>query len=497
LVPAKWDLSGLTSATTYHYRITDSSGASKSGKFKTPANVGISKGLRFGVSGDWRGELLPYPAVKNADERSLDFFVALGDTIYGDVASLANGGQQQALTLDEFRRKHAEVYGELGGLNSLGDLRGSTALYAMIDDHEVTNDFAGGADVSSDPRFAADPAGTLINDSTLYNNGLRAFQDYNPIRERTYVNLGEPRTAGEIKLYRSQNFGSDAALIMLDARSFRDPELPDADLGNPLSVAQFLTDAFDPTRTMLGRRQVAELKLDLLAAQFRGVTWKFVLIPEPIQNLGPLAAADRFEGYAAERTEILKFIADRHIDNVVFVAADIHGTLINNLTYQVSPFTAQIPTSAFEISTGAVAYDAPFGPTVATLGAAAGLIQPAELAFYNSLPVASDTDSAPNDKDDFIKSVINGALAPLGYDPVGLETRFGAQLLAGDYLATHTYGWTEFEIAKGTQELVVTTYGIPPYTLSDAAANPADIASRTPFVVSQFKVVPKASNAAN
>lgn len=37
-----------------------------------------------------------------------------------------------------------EQYAQAAGLNALGDLRGSTALWATIDDHEVTNDFAGG-----------------------------------------------------------------------------------------------------------------------------------------------------------------------------------------------------------------------------------------------------------------------------------------------------------------------------------------------------------------
>ncbi len=60
-------------------------------------------------------------------------------------------------------------------------------------------------------------------------------------------------------------------------------------------------------------------------------------VPVRIQTLGPPAAADRFEGYAAERTEILRFIDDNRIDNVVFVAADTHGTVTNNLTYQLGP----------------------------------------------------------------------------------------------------------------------------------------------------------------
>ena len=39
-------------------------------------------GLRFGVAGDWRGELAPYPAISNVAGRNLDFFVEHGDTIY-------------------------------------------------------------------------------------------------------------------------------------------------------------------------------------------------------------------------------------------------------------------------------------------------------------------------------------------------------------------------------------------------------------------------------
>jgi PhoD-like phosphatase len=222
---------------------------------------------------------------------------------------------------------------------------------------------------------------------------------------------------------------------------------------------------------MLGRPQLEDLKRDLLSAERDGITWKFITVPEPIQNLGVLAASDRFEGYAAERTEILKFIDDNKISNVVFVAADIHGTVVNNLTYQLAPGGQQIATSAFEISTGSVAFDAPFGQTVAELAAGLGLLTPAQKAFYDSLPIANDADDLPNDQDDFIKGIVNDGLRALGYDPVGLSNNLSqanglinAKLLQGDYSATHTYGWTEFNIDAKTQKLVVTTYGIAPYT---------------------------------
>jgi hypothetical protein len=55
------------------------------------------------------------------------------------------------------------------------------------------------------------------------------------------------------------------------------------------------------------------------------------------------------------------------------ISTDIHGTLVHNLTYQLTPFGEQLATNAFEITTGSVAYDAPFGPTVAQLAAAVSL----------------------------------------------------------------------------------------------------------------------------
>lgn len=496
-VPVKLDLNGLTPGTTYYYRATDASGAAATGRFKTNAAAGSYSGLRFGVSGDWRGELAPYPAVSNAPERNLDFFVALGDTIYADFPSPALP-KAQAQTLSEFRTKHSEVYGERGGANTLAALRASTTTFATIDDHEVTNDFQGGAPVSTDPRFGQPAApGQLINDALLYEDGMRAFQEYNPLRTERYGETGDERTAGELKLYRSRTFGNDASLHLLDARSFRDSGLPEVtDLNDPAQVGGYLAASFDPDRTMLGRQQVTDLKEDLKQAQESGVTWKFVALPEPIQNLGVLGASDRYEGYAAERTEILKFIDVEGIENVVFIAADIHGTLVNNLTYQNGPFQPQIATSAFEITTGAVAFDAPFGPTVARLAFAAGLISPAQYAFYLSLPSAPDPDQVPNDQDDFIKGLINTSLAAFGYDPLGLNQNLpmgnliNSQLLRGDYEVTGAYGWTEFEIDPLTQSLLVTTYGVSNYTAEEALTSPEALMRRSPQILSQFVVAP-------
>jgi phosphodiesterase/alkaline phosphatase D-like protein len=488
LVPVKASIAGLGSGTQYYYRATDSALNASSGVFRTSLAPGTKAGLRFGVSGDWRGELAPYPAVANVPARNLEFFHALGDTVYADVPSPALN-QPQATTLADFRTKHREVYTERYGLNTLAALRQSTSLLVTYDDHEVTDDFAGAALASSDPRFAGEPTGTLINQSTLFNNGLTAFHEYHPIRNEIYGAVAETRTAGRPKLYRNNRYGDDAVVITLDARSFRDEGLPA--VASPLdpTAATFKNDSYFLDRTMLGRTQLADLKQDLVAAQSAGVTWKFVMIPEPIQNLGVIQASDRYEGYARERADILRFIKQNDIQNVVFVAADIHGTIVNNLTYEENtPGAAspEIQTGAFEITTGPVAYDAPFGPTVVAQAVAAGLITPAAYAAYLALD--------RNGKDQYVKALGNTLLQIEGYDPIGIEsaalTGIDATLLAGDYVSLHDYGWTEFEIDPATQRLVVTTYGIEPYTAAQLATDAAAIVSREPIVLSQFTVMP-------
>ncbi|NJK36057.1 MAG: phytase [Oscillatoriales cyanobacterium SM2_2_1] len=502
-VPVKVNITGLSPNTTYFYRVTDAANTTKTGQFKTSAPVSTPNGLRFGITGDWQ-QASPFPSLSNVDTRNLEFFLKLGDTIYADIATPAEPSGQSR-TLSEFRAKHEEITTPRFGVSTVADLQATTSILSSIDDHELVDNFAGGAapgrspdapDIGSSPIPLFTPStAQFVNDTQAYEDALQAFQEYAPLRDEFYGATGDARTANERKLYRYNTYGSDAAMIVLDSRSFRDAQLPPASLADPTA---FLGGAFDPSRTLLGRQQVEDLKRDLLETQAKGITWKFVNIPEPIQNFGVVNAEDRFEGYAAERTEILKFIDDNEISNVVFLAGDFHGTIVNNLTYQTAPGTAQIATNAFEVVTGPVAFaNGLFGPTVANLSAAAGFITPEQLAFYNSLPVASDTDSIPNDRDDFVKQLLIAQTDPLGYDPVGLNNNLSqaeglvnATLLQGDYVAAHNFGWTEFNIDPVSQQLRVTTYGINSYTDGEIVSSPGAVGDRTPRIVSDFTVTP-------
>lgn len=477
LVPVKVFLDGLAPGTQHFFSVADAAGATRVGRFRTPHAAGQRRGLRFGVTGDWRGELSPYPAVSNVVENDLDFLVLLGDTIYADVPSPAVPARQ-ARTREDFLRKHLEPLAPRLGVETWAEIRAATPLYASTDDHEVTNDFAGGAPPASDPRFAGQ-AGAFINETELFRNGYQAFLAYHPVADGTYGETGDPRTSGKPKLYRARTFGDDAALFLLDARAFRDPPVQAG--AALLDPAPFIRAAFTPDRTMLGAAQLDELERDLLAAHQAGVAWKFVLAPEPIQNLGPLAGGDRFEGYAAERARLLAFVRDQGIRNVVFVTADIHCTIVNNLTYQESPGGPQVKTAAWEISTGSLAYAAPFGPTTVSIAAGLPVFGPLLAGVYEQ--------SDRRGKDELLTCALNGLLTRWGYDPIGLDgSGVPHTLLEGGWTSLNTYGWTLFEIDAATQRLTVTTYGIDWYDEGDLARDAAEVASRRPQVVSRFVV---------
>ncbi|HFD12293.1 MAG TPA: phosphodiesterase [Crenotrichaceae bacterium] len=511
-IPVKIKVNDLLPGHRYAYTVESPSGEHLRGRFTTAAtDCSKNKGLRFGVSGDWRGDLAPYPALNNVFERPLNFFIKLGDTVYADVPSPALEARQ-AHSLEEFRIKHQEVYSTHLELNTLARLQQHISVFSMIDDHEVVNDFAGGAPASSDSRF--DEAVNFINQSQRYLNGLQAFYEFNAIEPRQYQQIGDQLTDLRPDLYRYQRYCDLAAIYLLDARSFRNAELPG--LLNPFNrtqVNQFIAQSYElesvqPQRSMLGKRQLQRLKDNLLDAQADGVVWKFIVIPEPIQNFGVLLASDRFEGYAVERAELLRYIDENFITNVVFIAADIHGSLINDLVYQrrdelLSAWqngedllsVPQISTSAFEVTTGAVAYDPSLGnsiiglPTIIpgvrmTLEQILTLAGVNNVSEFNALPMVSRNMA--------MKNFINLQLQQLNYSLLGLQDNpnINAHLQAGLPNALFSFGWTRFEIDSETAELIITTFGIEPYTSKDLEKNPAEVINRVPDVVSKLIVTP-------
>jgi hypothetical protein len=229
-------------------------------------------------------------------------------------------------------------------------------MFSVPDNHELGTSVAdpgapryteGGAPAPGQP-------GTVVNQTPGFDDRMRAYFEYQPLRDHIVQDTGDPRLDGTRQLFFSQPWGQTARLIVVDDRSYRDVRLPNSD--DPR--------ADDPNRTMLGAPQLAWLENELSQAQAAGVTWKFVVISSPIQQIGRASeigtdldgSKSWAGGYRVERDRLLKFIDDQGIDNVVFLTTDNHNTMINNLRYRQvpeDPSTALVPArNAFEIITG-------------------------------------------------------------------------------------------------------------------------------------------------
>ncbi len=336
-------LSGLRPATRYTYRFRQGSHASATGSFETAPLPSASATVRFAVSGD--ADATPAANRKPAFNRfetygrmaaeGNDFNVNLGDTIYSDSEV---GGAPVA-------RTQAQKWGKykLGlALPALQRLRAAAGLYSHWDDHEFVND------------FSREESGAAI-----YEAGRKAFIDYAPVA-----------VPGPLGLYRTFRWGKHLELFFLDERSFRSAKADDA-CANDLAPAapQAVRDGFamlapalrnpvsptctaalnDPSRTMLGARQYAAFTKAIAAST---ATWKVIVNEVPIQQFYALPY-DRWEGYAAERERLLRYLQAK-VRNVLFLTTDTHAHLVNEVRYRTlggAPESSGI----WEVVTGPVA----------------------------------------------------------------------------------------------------------------------------------------------
>jgi alkaline phosphatase D len=314
--------SGLRPGTRYTYRFRQGTSTTAVGHFTTAPRQSSNTGVRFAVSGDADATPGPNGAPgfnryevygRMAAERN-DFNVNLGDTIYSD-SELA--GAAVARTVQQKREKY-----KLGlALPALRTLRATTGLYSQWDDHEFVNDFS-----------------KAENGDDIYRAGIQAFLDYAPVAPPSAVGL-----------YRSFRWGKNLELFFLDERSFRSAKATAVCGGDVAPTApQAVRDAFatiapslktpvskacldaiaDPTRTMLGAAQLAAFTKAIKAST---ATWKVVVNEVPIQQFYALPY-DRWEGYAAERERLLRFL-QANVKNVVFLTTDTHANLVNEVRF--------------------------------------------------------------------------------------------------------------------------------------------------------------------
>lgn len=482
----KVDVNSLQTNTRYYYRFISPDGAiSPVGTFKTPPPKTSAVPVRIGLSADTAGEWRPYGLTKNFDQLNLDFFVYSGDVIYetksgNETTGFANSpATADPLTnfpqaMADYHRKYLENLQALqsGGFPGLQKFYASQGNYTQFDNHELGDkQFADGGVPTgqplgtpldaTNPIFDANTTGTFMNKTPGFKDGVvQAYKDYQPIRERKIFAPNDPRTDGTDQLYFSQRWGQNAVFINLDDRSYRDIRMKKLSTDGKL-VDDVGSRADNPNRTMLGLTQLDWFKEALLQAQQKGVIWKIVALSTPIDENGstsgnkiiPLDTGKTWMGgYRAERNEILKFITENGIDNVVFITADDHENRINEVTYFAEPGNPnseriKVP-NAFSIVAGPLGA---FGP---------GLIK--DNSFTNIKSLA----------DGIVTQQKNKGVDPLGLDPnfPGLKNVFregdpqADQLRQPvDFYSPDTFNYVTLDISGEGRTLSVNTYGINAY----------------------------------
>ena len=269
---------------------------------------------------------------------------------------------------------------------NLAPLYNSTGIYATYDNHETVDTAleAGGAPQDSinfvswdKPTFSN--SGSLIREGVeltplnLANNGrtflnkrpehkalINAWFQNMPERDRgTLFNPRDLRSHGTRKLYYSQQWGKNATFFNVDNRTYRDAKITTIvdkkDKNNNLtkkSEEDVTSSVLDQqpasvNRTILGKTQLNWLKTGLLDAQRKQPKgWKIISISSPIDILGlpgdsggpefgelDVDGKSWWGGYRQERNDLLKYIADKKINNVLFLSGDDHEARINQLSY--------------------------------------------------------------------------------------------------------------------------------------------------------------------
>jgi alkaline phosphatase D len=349
----------------YRYRFCRAGGRSDVGKFKTAPPPSADQTIRFAWSGDMdaqpaQGKRTPYwnkfEVLNAMRTENNDFNVLMGDLIYSDT-EVPCGGCKNAITVPQKWAKYRQNLARA----PLSRLRSSAGLYSHWDDHEFINDFA--------RHESQADLGIPIPTEKLYKNGVRAFQDYNPV---TYSKKNG--------IYRTMRWGKNLELFFLDERSFRsdkadsggacdnpsgsgNPDVaPTAPQANrdvfavafpPLAVpppAACVANINDPTRTMLGAAQLAKFKQ---AVSNSNATFKVIMNETPIQQYYALPY-DRWEGYEPERDEVLNYLKD-NVDNVVLLTTDTHANMVNDARTSTLEAPGVVNTGILDVVTGPIA----------------------------------------------------------------------------------------------------------------------------------------------
>lgn len=294
--------------------------SSWSGSFRTAPIE--PRTIRFAWSGDTAGQGYGIDPSRGGmksfrtilDQRP-DFFVNSGDVCYADnpipsQIELEDGTLWKNLQLEE-KTKVAETLNEFRAnyrYNLLDEnlvaMNAAIPTFAQWDDHETLNNWYPTEELLDDSRY------TEKSVALLAARARRAFLEYMPIR---------PTGSDFNRIYRRVSYGPLLELFFIDLRSHRGPNTSNHQKEQ------------DETTALLGKQQIRWLKQ---ALQQSKATWKVICSNMPI-GLVVRDGKDSFEAIAnandgkalgreLEIADLLRFMKQKSIHNVVWLTADVH-----------------------------------------------------------------------------------------------------------------------------------------------------------------------------
>lgn len=326
-----------------------------------------------------------YHAWADVAVQDLDFVLFLGDYVYetpDDPDALRRVRPAgEVFTLAGYHERYRTY-------RSDPDLREAHRLHPFIsvwDDHEVVNDRWSAPTPGGSPDHDPAAEGAYAEREAA---GHRAYLEWVPT---TRPDPGDPR-----RIYRSFDLGPLAELVVIDTRAYRNA--PVGARRQDLNPVKNLDPALsDDDRTMLGAAQKAWLKERLRRSTAR---WKLVGNQVPIGHLNlaalPDAAAriaaevtgegpfkvhrdgipvlsDQWDGYQAERRELLEFLRNPEgdvgpagevtghpdgIPDVVFLTGDAHTSWAQEVPVDPGDYPADAPVAVELVGTSITSINA-------------------------------------------------------------------------------------------------------------------------------------------
>ena len=283
-----------------------------------------------------------YSIFKSMQSLSPDFFIANGDMIYADGACpiqgpiVTNSTNNQTITWTNIPGNFKSIADPSVDWNNVTEVRSiflehwkynrndtyfkeflsNVSMYSQWDDHEIINDF--GSNWPDWNLFSTDREGY----PNIVKEGTNAFLYYSPVGSDNNNN-NATENVSDTHIYRSFNWGKDLDLFIIDARSYRSQN--------------HIADTPENNKTMLGEEQLQWLKQELSNSN---ATWKLISSDVPISiptgsnasilgrdgwaNGNETNNYSYYTGFERELTDLLRFIDEQHMKNIVFITTDVH-----------------------------------------------------------------------------------------------------------------------------------------------------------------------------